>query len=81
VKDDKCLIHLCRYIHRNPLEANLVSEVGLWKYSDYQEWISGKKNSRLISDLFSGSEGYKSFVTEYETSTEEVSALTGYLFD
>lgn len=81
VRDDKYLIHLCRYIHRNPLEAGLVNEVGLWKYSDYLEWIGGKKNAQLILDFFSGPEGYARFVAEYEMSSEEVSGLSDYLFD
>ena len=81
VKEDRYLIHLCRYIHRNPLEAKFVNDAGLWKYSDYLEWIGGKKNVQLVSDLFAGPEGYARFVTEYELSSKEVAGLNNYLFD
>ena len=81
VDNDNYLIHLCRYIHRNPLEAGLVSDIGSWKYSDYLEWIGGKKSGQLVSNLFSGPEDYARFVMEYEKSSEVSSALDDYLFD
>ncbi len=39
VEDDAYLIRLCRYIHRNPLEARLVARIEDWEFSDYGEWI------------------------------------------
>jgi putative transposase len=81
VDNDNYLIHLCRYIHRNPLEAGLVTDIGLWKYSDYQEWISGKKSSQLVSSLFSRPEDYARFVLEYESSSDVSPTFKNYLFD
>lgn len=37
------LTHLCRYIHRNPIEAGLVNHINGWKYSNYLDCI-GKWN-------------------------------------
>ena len=42
LKEDH-LLHLCRYIHRNPLEAGLVKNISDWPYSNYTEWTR-KKN-------------------------------------
>ena len=33
------LLHLCRYIHANPVKDGLVAEPGDWPYSNYLEWI------------------------------------------
>lgn len=63
------LIHLCRYIHRNPLDARLVDDLQNWKYSNYLEWI-GKRSSLLVDlefvkNNFKNSEEYIKFVTDY----------------
>ena len=45
------LIHLCRYIHRNPIKAKLVDSVGKWENSNYHEWI-GIRNGKLFDKNF-----------------------------
>jgi len=62
-------IHLCRYIHRNPLEAGLVNDLEQWEYSNYLEWI-GKRNGSLVDREFVKShfingDAYKEFVLNY----------------
>ena len=47
VDDETYLIHLCRYIHLNPVIAGLVSHPEEWQYSNYLEWI-GKRDGTLI---------------------------------
>jgi hypothetical protein len=42
------LLDLSRYIHLNPLKANLVSHPREWKYSSYCEFI-GERNMDFIS--------------------------------
>lgn len=34
IDKDNYLIHLCRYIHRNPLEAKLVADLEKWSFSN-----------------------------------------------
>lgn len=41
------LLHLCAYIHLNPVKANLVSQPEDWQWSNYLDWI-GKRNGTLI---------------------------------
>ncbi len=40
VDSDEDLIHLCRYVHINPVSAGLVASPESWEYSDYREWVS-----------------------------------------
>ena len=45
---DEYFIYLCLYIHANPLDAGLVSDLEEWEYSNYLEWI-GLRNGSLFS--------------------------------
>ena len=66
VESDEYLAHLIRYIHFNPVSANLVSRAEDWKHSDYAEWLSDsdvmdEARKRVRSRLFGDAEGYKRF--------------------
>jgi hypothetical protein len=68
VDTDVQLIHLCRYIHRNPLDAGLVSDLTDWPYSNYLEWV-GKRSGTLfdknfVKDRFIVSNDYERFVLD-----------------
>jgi len=39
IENDEQLYHLSRYIHLNPVSADLVNNPVLWKYSSYNEYI------------------------------------------
>jgi REP element-mobilizing transposase RayT len=49
VDSDAYLLHLCSYIHRNPIDSMppLVSSIDEWPYSNYPEWV-GKRNGVLF---------------------------------
>jgi len=69
VTKEEYLIHLCRYIHRNPLEAGLVADLTAWPFSNYLEWI-GKREGRLVDQDFARawfptSAAYEQFVLDY----------------
>ena len=51
VSDDQYALHLCRYIHLNPVAAKLVQQPEDWPYSNYLEWI-GKRSGTLIDHDF-----------------------------
>jgi REP element-mobilizing transposase RayT len=51
VDREEYLTHLCRYIHLNPVAANLVSGPAAWPYSNYREWI-GTRSGTLIDETF-----------------------------
>ena len=42
VDRESYLLHLCRYIHANPVRHGLVSDLERWPYSNYLEWIGAR---------------------------------------
>jgi putative transposase len=63
------LLHLCRYIHANPVKDGLVTDPSDWPYSNYLEWI-GERDGTLIDRNFIQTQfpnpiDYKDFVLDY----------------
>jgi len=68
------LLHLCRYIHGNPVKDGLVANPADWPYSNYLEWI-GERNGVLvdptfIKEQFGSPQEYKKFLFEYLKSRQ-----------
>jgi REP element-mobilizing transposase RayT len=63
------LLHLCRYIHANPVKDGLVADPADWPYSNYLDWIGEREGMLLDRDFialnFGTVQDYKSFVFEY----------------
>jgi putative transposase len=84
VEDAQYAIHLCRYIHLNPVVAGLVKSPGDWPYSNYLDWI-GQRGGTLIDRDFV--QVYYARPDEYEvfirSSVDEAIAakLAKYCFD
>jgi putative transposase len=60
------LLHLCRYIHGNPVKDGLVADPADWPYSNYLEWV-GQRRGRLynpdfVRTNFSSPQEYRAFV-------------------
>jgi REP element-mobilizing transposase RayT len=85
ILEENYLIHLCRYIHRNPLEAGLVEKLTDWPYSNYPEWIN-KRTGNLVDQDFiaeyfpSGSE-YERFVLDYRSPKQLQKDFDKYIMD
>ena len=86
VDKEAYLIHLCRYIHRNPIDAEtpLVQALEDWPYSNYLEWI-GRRNGSLvchefIQSYFPNREDYIHFVHDLEPAKIIKTGLKPYLF-
>lgn len=82
---DNHLIHLCRYIHRNPLEAGLVANLDDWPYSNYLEWI-GKRagtlyDAKFVQDQFINSDDYERFVLDYVPPKDMVRTIQNLSFE
>ena len=63
------LLHLCRYIHANPVKDGLVADPADWPYSNYLDWI-GERDGRLVdrafvAEQFGDGAAYKAFVLDY----------------
>ena len=63
------LLHLCRYIHANPVKDGLVNDPFDWPYSNYPEWMGEREGNlvdrNFIQTQFPDSEDYKDFVSDY----------------
>ena len=69
IKDEFQLLHVCRYIHANPVKHGLVEELSEWQYSNYLEWIR-RRNGTLVEhsfveDYFPTPKSYTDFVLDY----------------
>ena len=73
VQEEAYLLHLCRYIHRNPVDAErpLVNDLKNWHYSNYLEWIGERSgilvDERFVHEHFASAEDYIHFVNDYES--------------
>jgi putative transposase len=43
VDDEKYLLELCRYIHRNPVDDKVTENIEEWVFSNYLEWTGERK--------------------------------------
>jgi REP element-mobilizing transposase RayT len=85
VDRDEYLVHLCRYIHLNPVKAKLVSKPEGWPYSNYLEWTEQRggmlKNGTFIGEYFSTPEAYRQFVADGRDETRSHGYIAQYVWD
>ena len=78
------LLHLCRYIHRNPLDAGIVIAPEQWHYSNYLEFVDQRDGVLVDRDFvrmnFGSPEEYREFVMEYIPPEKTQKELRYYLF-
>jgi len=79
------LVTLCRYIHRNPVKAGLVSQPEDWLYSNYREWIGMRngalKDTEFMQDHFPNPAEYIAFVNDVEDEQKSYEKISKYMFD
>jgi REP element-mobilizing transposase RayT len=51
VENEEYLLHVCVYIHANPVKDRLVPKLEDWPYSNYREWV-GSRNGKLVDRAF-----------------------------
>lgn len=85
VDKENYLIHLCRYIHRNPLEAGLVNNLEVWPFSNYLEWVGGRDGKLVDRDFlnayFRTAEDYIEFVKDLDDAERVKPKIKKYLFE
>ena len=63
------LLHLCRYIHANPVKDGLVAQLEDWLYSNYLEWMELRSGTLVDREFvrahFLTPKRYEAFVLEY----------------
>ncbi|MBU1662866.1 MAG: transposase [Chloroflexi bacterium] len=66
VQNEAYLLHLCRYIHGNPVKDGLVADPADWEYSSYLEWIGEREgtlyNPEFVREYFASPTDYRNFV-------------------
>jgi REP element-mobilizing transposase RayT len=79
------LLHLCRYIHRNPLEAGLVGHPIEWEFSNYREWMGrrddGLTDREFMRENFPLPDEYEEFVMNSEPPEKMKTALKTLALD
>ena len=83
ITNSKHLLHLCRYIHANPVKDELVADPADWPYSNYLEWI-GERDGKLIDhefvqSQFTNPKEYRDYVLDYLRSRELPEDIQLYL--
>lgn len=79
------LLHLCRYIHGNPVKDGLVADPASWEYSNYLDWIDERKGTLVdrgfIENQFDSGGEYRKFVLQYLKSRDLPDDVRGFLED
>ncbi|HZD56862.1 MAG TPA: transposase [Anaerolineales bacterium] len=85
VDKEEYLIHLARYIHTNPVNAEMVKSPRDWQYSNYLDIIGRRggtlKDSSIVPERFPTGGEYRKFVEEYWQDTRKLKELEKYLID
>jgi len=76
VDRNEYLLHLSRYIHRNPVAAGLVASAQEWEFSSYPEFIGLRSGTlpkpEVILSQFSSASDYRRFVESYAGADDGV---------
>ena len=79
------LLHLCRYIHANPIYHGISFSIEEWPYSNYFEWIGQRKGQLVeqgfIETYFESSQTYQQFLFDYIKSREHPDGFEDILDD
>ena len=85
VDRNEYLIHLCRYIHLNPVTAGLVVHPEDWPFSDYREAVADNvymfTENNILSSSFDNPKEYKEFVTSHLAEKNLPDRFRTYIFD
>lgn len=83
IDQDAHLLHLCRYIHANPVKHGLVGRLEEWPYSNYPEWV-GLRLGKLIDRAFTEAHfptptSYEDFVSDCLTQRRVIESVEKHL--
>ncbi len=83
VTTDAYLLHLCRYIHANPVTHSLVAHPADWPYSNYLEWTGERPGTlydpSFVQTHFPQPDEYRKFVLDYIRTRALPEDLQNYL--
>ena len=74
VESDEYALRVCRYIHRNPVKAKLVTNAAEWEFSDYRVWAgtqtSTMTNLGLRNGYFTDAGHYREWFSELDNESD-----------
>jgi len=77
------LLHLCRYIHANPVKDGFTTDLEAWPYSNYAEWIGTRPgtlvDSKFVQEHFPTPAAYTAFVMDYLRTRDLPDDIRAYL--
>ncbi len=83
VQETSHLLHLCRYIHGNPVKDGLVADPVGWEFSNYKEFVGFRKgslfDSKFFFEYFSDPGDYREYVMDDLEFRKLPEQLRGYL--
>ena len=83
VQNEKHLLHLCRYIHGNPVKDGMVADPADWEYSNYLEWIGEREGTiyspDFVHEYFDSPTHYREFVFDDLLSRDLPDDIKRYL--
>jgi putative transposase len=83
IQEESHLLHLCRYIHANPVKGGLVTDPADWPYSNYLEWVDDRRGTLadrvFVRAHFPSSHAYRAFVSDYTSDTQLPDQLRTHL--
>jgi REP element-mobilizing transposase RayT len=83
IYEDTTVLEVCRYVHRNPLEAGLVKNLEDWQYSNYPEWIRLRNgdlcDEEFIANNFPNPHDYKKYVLDYYSTKQMLKELKKHI--
>ena len=83
VLDENYMLHLCRYIHANPVSHGFAAAPDLWPYSNFLDWIGQRPGTLVdrtfIRTHFSNVEQYAASIQAYLQTRTMPSGLSRYL--
>lgn len=85
IEGDEQLLHVCRYIHLNPLVSGIVSDLNTYLWSSYFAYIQNQEdklcNPRSILDHFESKESYEKFVLDQADYGKELEQIKHLIHD
>ena len=82
VDQNAYLLHLSRYIHRNPVTAGLVAHPADWVFSSYRDYVGLRQGTlpkpEVVLAQFASVEAYAAYVEEGDDNDRKIGHL---LFD
>lgn len=83
VTTDAYVLHLCRYVHANPVKDGLVAAPEDWAYSNYAEWIGTRDgtlvDTAFVREHFPNPAEYAEFVLDYLRANDLPDEIKTYL--